>query len=152
MAERLAASTLAHVLARHVVAHYGGLAIKDVGGPTQLGEAALDAVAGRIEAGLGGTLSLGDLSDAAHLSPFHFARAFSATVGMTPHRYVTARRMERARSMLARDPAVTVYEVAVQVGFENVSHFRRVFAPTTERLRRRCGWVGAARRVPGRAR
>ena len=60
----------------------------------------------------------------AALSPFHFARAFKAATGLTPHEFVTGRRMDRARWLLRSQP---VEAVAAAVGFGNLSHFRRLF-------------------------
>ncbi|WP_420843595.1 helix-turn-helix domain-containing protein [Jiangella muralis] len=60
------------------------------------------------------------------MSPFHFARAFKASTGLAPHKYVTSRRMERANSLLLTS-RLGVPEVAYAVGLTNVSHFRRVF-------------------------
>jgi AraC family transcriptional regulator len=59
-------------------------------------------------------------------SPFHFARLFRATTGMAPHACVTERRMMVAKDRLLRTDS-TVVDVAFNVGFGNVSHFRRVF-------------------------
>ena len=49
------------------------------------------------------------MADAAAMSPFHFQRLFRATTGMTPHAYVMARRMERARRMLNGSKAKVAY-------------------------------------------
>jgi AraC family transcriptional regulator len=75
------------------------------------------------------------MAQVAGTSPAHFARAFAATVGMTPFRYVMTRRLARARELLERTrrPATAI---AIEVGFKTPSHFasrfRREFgvAPT----------------------
>ena len=41
-----------------------------------------------IESHLDEDVSLLALADQAHVSPFHFARQFRATVGMPPHQFV----------------------------------------------------------------
>ena len=79
-----------------------------------------------MEAHLGGLIVLDDLAAVARLSPWHFARAFRATVGLSPYAFVTARRMDRA-GVLLRTSARTVEEVARALGYANVSHFRRTF-------------------------
>ena len=68
--------------------------------PGLLDARTVDDVADLVEARLGGPLTLDDLAAVAHLSPFHFARAFARTTGLAPHRFVTARRMDRARRLL----------------------------------------------------
>ena len=64
----------------------------------------------------------------AELRPFHFARCFKATTGLTPpHQYVLARRIELAKRLIMTTHR-SVQQVAWSVGFENISHFRRQFA------------------------
>ena len=53
------------------------------------------------DARLGDDLTLDDLAAAAGLSRFHFARAFRRSTGTSPHRWLVARRMARARELLA---------------------------------------------------
>ncbi len=75
-------------------------------------------------------LSLDDVAGAACLSPNHLLRTFRALFGMSPHAYLTGRRVERARALLAaEEPSVT--EVALAVGFESPSAFSRLFRKRT---------------------
>jgi AraC-like DNA-binding protein len=71
-------------------------------------------------------LTLGDLAEAAALSPFHFARSFANTFGMPPHRFVTASRLDRAFRAL-RSTGATVPQAAAAAGFSNLHHFRQLF-------------------------
>jgi AraC family transcriptional regulator len=79
-----------------------------------------------VEAHAAEGLSLVRLADVAALSPFHFARAFKLATGWSPHRYVTAMRIELARRLLLRGRQ-TVESIAEQAGFVNINHFRRLF-------------------------
>jgi len=119
------ASTLAHRLAAHLLERYSST---EVSFPRQgkLDHATVDLVAQFVEAELDGELTIDRLAAVATLSPFHFARAFKASTGLAPHQFVTARRMDRAKTLL-RDSAASVVDVAHAVGLSNVSHFRRVF-------------------------
>lgn len=120
------ASTIAHRLAAHLGSEYGPAprpAIPPVGA---LDRRLVDRIAEYVDAQVGETITLDQLAGVAALSPFHFARAFRTTTGLTPHQFVTARRVERARTQL-RETDASVVEVAHAVGFANVSHFRRVF-------------------------
>jgi AraC family transcriptional regulator of adaptative response/methylated-DNA-[protein]-cysteine methyltransferase len=56
--------------------------------------------------------TLGQLADAAGMSPFHFHRVFRAATGLTPAEYGRARRAERLRDGLPAAPSVTaaIYE------------------------------------------
>ncbi len=121
-----ASSTLAHLLAGHVLRAYGGSADAPEERPSRLSGTALGRVHDLVESELAGDLTLDRLSAAVHLSPFHFARCFAATVGMPPHRFVTSRRIDHARHLLRSSPW-PVERVACAVGFGNLSHFRRVF-------------------------
>jgi AraC family transcriptional regulator len=66
------------------------------------------------------------IADIAQLSPYHFARAFKQTFGEPPHRYLTGRRILRAKELLA-NPARTVTEIGRQVGFRETSSFTAAF-------------------------
>jgi AraC family transcriptional regulator len=60
---------------------------------------------------------------AAH-SPFHFSRVFSRSIGMSPHRYVVHRRLQRAIE-LARERRSGLAEIAAHTGFADQSHLSR---------------------------
>jgi AraC family transcriptional regulator len=79
-----------------------------------------------IEAHLAEEISLAVLAELADLSLFHFARAFTQSFGVPPHRYHMARRMDRARSLL-QDPARSVTQIGIQVGFRETSSFTKAF-------------------------
>jgi AraC family transcriptional regulator len=79
-----------------------------------------------IEEHLAEEISLAALAELVDLSLFHFARAFTQSFGMPPHRYHMARRMDRARGLLQKR-ALTVTEIGVQVGFRETSSFTRAF-------------------------
>jgi AraC-like DNA-binding protein len=79
-----------------------------------------------VENNLGGSLALTDLAAAAGISRMHFAAQFRLATGMTPHAYVTHRRILRAKTMLSRTSAPIV-EVALSVGFKTQAHFTTVF-------------------------
>lgn len=91
-----------------------------------------------------------DLATAAKFagfSSYHFLRVFSAVTGVTPHQYLIRSRLrDAARLLVESDRAVT--EVALEVGFSDVSNFVRTFgraAGMTPRAFRRA----ARRHAPG---
>lgn len=118
------ASTLAHRLVEHLGDRYYGTA--EPKRVAKLAPRVVDRVGRYVDAHLAGPITLSGLAAQASLSPYHFARAFRATTGLPPHRFVNACRLERAKNALLHSPA-TVAEVAYAVGFSNVSHFRRLF-------------------------
>jgi AraC family transcriptional regulator len=85
----------------------------------------LDRVIDFVEAHLEENLTLGKLAEVAALSPFHFARSFRLSTGLTPHRYVRARRLERARDMIVS--GALIRDVAARAGYENLGHFRAAY-------------------------
>ncbi|HEX8148622.1 MAG TPA: AraC family transcriptional regulator [Pyrinomonadaceae bacterium] len=71
-------------------------------------------------------LTLEEVSGVACLSPNHLLRSFRQLFGLTPHQYLTARRMEQARKLLA-DRNLSVTDVCLSVGFESLGSFSRTF-------------------------
>jgi AraC-like DNA-binding protein len=82
-----------------------------------------------IDAHLGSSISLLDLSNQCQLSPSQFGRAFKASVGMTPHRWLIERRLDQARSLLVCSDK-TLAEIAHHCGFSDQSHLAREFRRT----------------------
>lgn len=78
------------------------------------------------EVNLSANIRLEDLSSLVDLSPFHFAREFKRTTGMTPHRYIISRRLERAREWLVQGKH-SIGEIANEFGFADQSHLTRLF-------------------------
>ncbi len=70
--------------------------------------------------------SLEELADIAGYSPFHFARLFKSTVGVSPHQYLTKQRIQRAQFLLARSD-LSITTVATDLGFDSSSHFAAAF-------------------------
>lgn len=60
------------------------------------------------------------------LSPFHFLRLFAKVVGVTPHQYLVRARLRRAARLLTDDER-SVTDVALDVGFADLSNFVRTF-------------------------
>jgi AraC family transcriptional regulator len=74
-------------------------------------------------------LSLAEMAEAVHLSPYHFLRLFRQSTGLAPHQYVIAQRIEAARCLLLRGE-LSVAQVAARVGFASQSHLNRHFKRT----------------------
>ena len=86
----------------------------------------LGCVCDYIETHLEGNIGLQELADIAGLSTSHFGRAFKQSKGVTPHRYLTQRRVERALELLA-GTELAFSEIAIAAGFADQSHFCRQF-------------------------
>ena len=91
---------------------------------------AVRRVRGLIDEQFAQDLTLVDLATEAGLSRFHLLRAFRRDVGITPHAYLTGRRVAAAKTLLAGPQALSA--IAVGCGFYDQSHFNRAFK----------GWIG----------
>jgi AraC family transcriptional regulator len=74
-------------------------------------------------------LSLAEIAASANTSPYHFARLFKESTGLSPHQYVIRERVERAENLLLA--GLPIGEVAVMVGFSNQAHLTRHFKRLT---------------------
>lgn len=85
-------------------------------------------------------LDLEKLAGVVNLSTSHVVRRFKATFGETPHQYLYRRRIERAQWLL-RTTDRGVADIAIEVGYDSVGTFTRVFrrlvneTPTQHRAR-----------------
>jgi AraC family transcriptional regulator len=75
-------------------------------------------------------IGLEELAALVGLSRFHFATAFRLATGQTPHAWLTALRIGRARQLLAR-PDLPVTGIALDVGYQTPSSFAAAFRKLT---------------------
>jgi AraC family transcriptional regulator len=75
-------------------------------------------------------VSLSSLAALVDLSPYHFSRVFKQSFDTPPHRYLTNRRIERAKSQLASSK-LSVTEIGHGVGFSETSSFTSTFRKVT---------------------
>ncbi|PWG61226.1 GlxA family transcriptional regulator [Spiribacter halobius] len=71
-----------------------------------------------------------DLARRAGMSPSNFARRFKAVTGESPLNYLHQLRINASRHLLEND-LQSIQEIANAVGYEDVTHFRRVFKRRT---------------------
>lgn len=84
---------------------------------------AKDLADGRYGDGIG----VDEMAAAAGLSRAHFSRAFKRTYGEPPHKYLLARRLERASALL-RNTDWQVNEICLSVGLKSVGSFTSSFS------------------------
>ncbi|MCL4744453.1 MAG: AraC family transcriptional regulator [Burkholderiaceae bacterium] len=80
-----------------------------------------------VDDNLAAPLELAELASVANFSAFHFHRLFAAWTGERVGDYVRRRRLEVAAIRLVTQPASTVLEVALSVGFGSSEAFSRSF-------------------------
>ena len=69
--------------------------------------------------------SLASLSLLTGLNQKYLIDVFTKNIGISPHRYLTNLRIERAKAKLAKGEAIA--DIAVDLGFYDQSHFSRTF-------------------------
>jgi AraC family transcriptional regulator len=70
-------------------------------------------------------ISVAMLASVAGLSMWHFMRRFNASHGLSPHHFITQRRLLRARELLL-GTALSITEIALEIGMTH-SHLSRSF-------------------------
>ena len=79
-----------------------------------------------LKANLVGGIGIRQVSLECGLSTSHFSRAFRASTGVSPRRWLILCRLERARALLLQGE-MPLCEIAIVCGFSNQSHFTHQF-------------------------
>jgi AraC family transcriptional regulator len=118
--------SLANALAVYLVKRYAVQRVTPVifkgGLPGYRLKRVLDYIADSLEE----NITLSQLAAIAGMSPHYFSELFKQSTGRAPHNYVLLQRIERAKQQL-RDPERSIVEAGLDAGFQNSSHFARMF-------------------------
>ncbi|TCP66571.1 AraC family transcriptional regulator [Sphingomonas sp. PP-CE-1G-424] len=101
--------------------------------------ARMQRVLDHIDQHLDDDLDLDAMSGVAAFSKFHFHRQFTATFGLSVHRYVQFARMKRASYRLVYRDAQSITEIAMDAGYDAPDAFARAFRNGSGNRRRRLG-------------
>src|SRR5438309_1587588 len=71
-------------------------------------------------------LSLQDMADIAHMSPYHFSRVFHRLIGIPPGEFLTALRLDAAKRLLLTT-SLSVTDICFEVGYLSPSSFTTRF-------------------------
>lgn len=71
-------------------------------------------------------IGIDDLAEVACLSRFHFIRAFKAATGVPPNRFLSERRLDRAKRLIERGE-MNLSELALACRFSSQTNFSRAF-------------------------
>jgi AraC family transcriptional regulator len=120
---------LSLTLASYVLATTHG---PDPSRPAQspLAKVAAEEIVAFVEDNLGCNISLLEMAAVTGYSADHFARLFKRTFRVSPHQYILARRIERAKSVL-RDRRYSIADVALASGFSSQAHMTALFKRST---------------------
>lgn len=126
LVEALAGSLAARLVQKHITAPTAQVLPPREG----LDRRRLLRVLDYIEMNLEGDLTIDRMASIACLSRHHFARSFKQAVGQSPHRYVSAKRLERAKALLISSDRSLV-DIALSLGFSCQANFARAFRQMT---------------------
>ncbi len=79
-----------------------------------------------IDSSFDSPLNLDAISSEACFSRYHFIRLFKRVFKQTPHQYLTYKRIERAKELLASS-RLSVTDVCFEVGFQSLGSFSTLF-------------------------
>ncbi|MCA9881612.1 MAG: AraC family transcriptional regulator [Anaerolineae bacterium] len=91
----------------------------------QAAHRAVNKIREYIDAYYANKIALADLSQLAHISPYHLTRLFQRQMGVSPHKYLENIRIKHAENLL--DAGMALVDVAYATGFSSQSHFTRTF-------------------------
>lgn len=75
-------------------------------------------------------VGLAELAQVAQISMFHFARLFKNTLGVSPHQYLLALKVEKAKQFIKHNQH-SFTEIAYLLGFADQAHFTNAFKKVT---------------------
>jgi AraC family transcriptional regulator len=74
-------------------------------------------------------ISIEDVADASHISPFHFIRVFKRDTALSPHKFLLNIRISSACRLL-RDTILSMTDVCFASGFNSLDYFDATFKRT----------------------
>jgi AraC family transcriptional regulator len=104
-----------------------------------------------VEDNMSRTIAIDELAELARLSSSYFSAAFKTSFGLSPHSYIIAQRVERAKQLMLSTDA-PLCEIALDCGLADQAHLSRIFrraTGTTPSAWRRFGKRPATRREAG---
>jgi AraC family transcriptional regulator len=122
----LALDHLTLILGAHLLQKYAGLrkpTVTSVGG---LGPWQKRRATELLSENLAGRIRLSELAQECGLSISHFARSFKASFGVSTHRWLVQRRIERAQALLM-ETRESLADIAERAGFSDQAAFTRAF-------------------------
>jgi AraC family transcriptional regulator len=118
--------SLANELAVHLLRRYSTAAPAAMPSASTLPGHKLRRVLEYLNENFSRNLTLSEIARTVGMSPYHFAHVFKQTTGLSPHKYLVARRVACAESLL-RETDLPITEIAHRVGYANQSHFSTLF-------------------------
>lgn len=95
---------------------------------TKVDSVAVERARDYLEANSDRTVRSTELEEITQQDRYSLARQFRATLGTSPYRYLTMRRLEKAQAAISRGASLA--DAAAQAGFSDQAHMTRQFATT----------------------
>lgn len=122
----LYAQTAAQMITVHLLRHYSSSDVRVWEPRRGLSSKHIQRIRDFVQNHLEQDVTLALLAQQLDLSPYHFARLFRQTTGQSPHQYVLAQRLERAKWLL-KTTTLPIAQIAIESGFANQSYLTTVF-------------------------
>jgi AraC family transcriptional regulator len=122
----LALDHLTLILGAHLLQKYAGLRKPTVASVGGLGPWQKRRATELLSENLAGRIRLSELAQECGLSISHFARSFKASFGVSTHRWLVQRRIERAQALLM-ETRESLADIAERAGFSDQAAFTRAF-------------------------
>jgi len=116
-------SMLSRLLVTNLIRYFNGVNEESDNG---LSMVHLETIQKFIDQNMSRPISLGELAEQIQMTPNKFSKLFRTSFGGSPYNYLNGIKMQQARAML-EEKKDSIIQVGIQVGFENPSHFSRVF-------------------------
>ena len=123
---KLYADAMANALVARLISHYSSRQPVIKHYPGGLTKQQLKRVTDYIHQYLEQDLSLAELANLVQLSPYHFARLFKRSTGLSPHKYLLQCRIDRVKQLLIARK-LSLAEIACLVGFSSQGHLNYHF-------------------------
>ena len=114
------------ILGAHLLQKYAGLRKPNVTSVGGLGPWQKRRATELLNENLAGRIRLSQLAQECGLSISHFARSFKVSFGMSTHRWLVQRRIERSQELLMKTHE-SLADIAEETGFSDQAAFTRVF-------------------------
>jgi AraC-like DNA-binding protein len=115
-----------HALNCHFVCSYGGATVSARQFRGGLSSLQMRRATELLEAHLDGNIAVQEVAQECGLSESHFARAFKQSFRRPPYRWLTERRLDRAKDLMTNS-RLPLADIAVQCGFADQSALNRAF-------------------------
>jgi AraC family transcriptional regulator len=122
----LALDQFSLVFGAHVIQRYGGLVRLPKVTTRGLAPWQQRRATELLSEHLDGSIRLSRVARECGMSVSHFARSFKATIGVSAHRWLILRRIERAKELMLATQS-TLRDIALEAGFSDQAAFNRAF-------------------------